>query len=231
VIEPPDDDQPPAPRTISADLQALPDEPHVQPVWAPLTLAAFVALVICSYVGNAVSGRWVNTNPEGLLMLSSRVRHLLLVAGHVPWWSYSLIAGLRLALAFMVCHLVGRAYGRVVLVWFGKFLGVTADQIHAMLDLFHRGQWFVIPFFVGSNIIAAISGISRVSYRKLAVLLPIGLAVRLAFWWVVADIADDQVDAVLDFLGKYQWPALILTTALTVVFVGLNLRRGRGFKL
>jgi hypothetical protein len=210
-----------------------PDEvPPPPPRWAPLTLAAFVVLVVCSYIGTAVSTKWVNTNPEGLLVLSSRVRHLLGVAGgDIGFWAYFWIGGLRLALAFVVCHLIGRAYGRTVLVWFGKFLGVRAEQIHRIMEMFHHAEWFVIPFFAGSNLVAAISGITRVSWRRLAVLLTIGLVVRLVFWWMVARIADDQVDAVLDFLAKYQTPALIVSVVLTIGFVGLNLRRGRNFEL
>ena len=66
---------------------------------------------------------------------------------------------------------------------------------------------------------------------RLAVLLSIGLVVRLVFWWMVARIADDQIDAVLDFLDKYQTPALIVSVVLTIGFVALNLRRGRNFEL
>jgi membrane protein DedA with SNARE-associated domain len=194
-------------------------------------LAAFVGLVVCSNIGNAVAVRWANTNPEGLLLLSSRVRHLLLVAGNIDFWSYATIASLRLGAAFLVCYLAGRAFGRTVLVWFGRYLGVPSDQIHSMFQMFHRAEWFVIPFFVGSNIVAAISGISRTSARRLAVLLPIGLAVRVVFWWIIARIADDQVDSVLDFLAKYQRPALIASVVLTIVFVLFNLRRGRNFQL
>ena len=98
-------------------------------------------------------------------MLSSRVRHLVAVAG-----GDIDVLGVLLdrrssgsALAFVVCHLIGRAYGRTVLIWFGKYLGVRAEQIHKIMDMFHQAEWFVIPFFAGSNVVAAISGITRVS--------------------------------------------------------------------
>jgi hypothetical protein len=222
-------DEPDAP---DAPADELVESVAAPPWWAPLTLVAFVALVICSYIGTAVSTKWVNTNPEGLLMLSSRVRHLVAVAGgDIEFWAYFWIGGLRLALAFVVCHLIGRAYGRTVLLWFGKYLGVRADQIHSIMGLFHQAEWFVIPFFAGSNVVAAISGIARVSARKLAVLLTVGLVVRLLLWWEVARIADDEIDVVLDFLNKYQTPALIASIVLTVAFVAFNLRRGRNFEL
>ena len=227
--------EPPAPES----LELTPGRPKTvhdivdrdRPWWGLLMVAAFVALVVCSNIGSSVAPRWANTNPEGLLLLSSRVRHLLLVAGNIDFWSYALLASLRLGVAFLICHMVGRAYGKQVLIWFGRYLGVTSEQIHRTFEMFHRAEWFVVPFFVGSNIVAAISGISATSARRLAVLLPIGLAVRVVFWWAVARLADDQVDSVLDFLARYQRPALIVSVVLTVAFVGLNLRRGRDFEL
>jgi membrane protein DedA with SNARE-associated domain len=207
-----------------------PDEPT--PWWGPVSIAAWVALVVCGYVGTAVAPRWANTNPEGLLLLHARVRHLLLALGSdISWWSYGLIAGLRLALAYVVCHLIGRAYGHDVLVWFGRFLGVSREQINQMVRMFHQAEWFVVPFFTGSNLVAAITGITRTRLPRLVALVSFGIIVRLVFWWIIAQIADDEIDQVLDWLNRYQRPALIITVALTVVTVGANLWRGRKFEL
>ncbi len=216
----------------AAEVEAITGLPHLRPSWAPLTLVAFVGLVACGWFATAVATTWVNTNPEGLIALHARVRHLLLVAGSdIEWWVFGVIAGLRLAIAYAVCHLIGRAYGRDVLVWFGRYLGASAKQIQDTLQLFHRAEWIVIPFFVGSNIVAAISGISKVPARRLVPLVTIGIVGRLALWWWVAQIADDEVGAVLRFLDRYQRPALIISVVLTVVFILVNLRRGRDFQL
>ena len=65
---------------------AVADQSAVRPPrWGPLALAAFVGLVVCSNAASAVWARWVNSNPEGLLMLSSRNRYLALtLAAGVP---------------------------------------------------------------------------------------------------------------------------------------------------
>jgi membrane protein DedA with SNARE-associated domain len=118
-----------------------------------------------------------------------------------------------------------------VLVWFGRFLGSSPQQITKILQMFHSAEWLVVPFFVGSNIIAAITGISRTSLRRLVPLVAIGIAARLALWWMVAKLAEEQVDAVLRFLDRYQRPALIVSIVLTVAAVGWNLRKGRDFEL
>lgn len=203
-----------------------------RPRWAPLTLVAFVSLVICGYVGTAVAPKWANDNPEGLLMLHARIRHLLLaLGGDIGWFSYAVIGGLRLALAFVVCHLIGRAYGDDVLRWFGRYLGASAESMKSMMAVFDKADWIVVPWFVGSNIVAVITGIRKMRPRRLATLLTIGISARLAFYWWLAQMFDDELDSVLSFLDRYQRPALIGSVVLMALIVGLNLRRGRNFVL
>ena len=202
------------------------------PVWGLVAVAAFVVLVVCGYVATGVAPRWANTNPEGLIALNARIRHLLLVVGGgISWWSYAVIAGLRLALAFVVCHLIGRAYGDRVLNWFGQYLGFSKETIVTMQAGFDKVDWLIVPWFAGSNIVAAITGIRRMHPVRLAVLLAVGIAARLALYWYIGKAFEDQIGEVLDFIGKYQWPLTALSIGLVVLSVGANLRRGRSFKL
>ena len=50
-------------------------------------------------------------------------------------------------------------------------------------------------------------------------------------WWIIGRAAEDEVDSVLDFIGRYQRPALIVTAVAVVAVIGVNLRRGRNFEL
>lgn len=213
----------------TAPLEA-PDEPV--PWWGPVAVGAWVVLVILGYIGTAVAPSWANDNPEGLLMLHSRVRHLLLALGSdISWVSYGVIAGLRLGLAYAVCHLIGRAYGTKVLVWMGRFMGVQRDQMNQMIRMFHKAEWVVVPFFTGSNLVAAITGIVKTKIPRLVFLVTVGIVLRLLLWWWVAQIADDEIDTVLDFLNRYQTPALVIAIGLTAATVAINLWRGRRFEL
>ncbi len=165
-------------------------------------------------------------------MLHARIRHLLLaLGGDIGWVSYAVIGGLRLALAFVVCHLIGRAYGDDVLRWFGRYLGASGESMKSMMAVFDKADWIVVPWFVGSNIVAAITGIRKMRPRRLATLLAIGISARLAFYWWLAQMFDDELDSVLSFLDRYQRPALIGSAVLMALIVGLNLRRGRNFVL
>jgi hypothetical protein len=202
------------------------DVPHVRPSWAPLTLVAFVCLVIMTNVASGLWARWVNTNPEGLLVLSSRNRYLALtLAADVPVPTYALIATLRISAAFVVCHMIGRAYHDDAIGWFRKYLGVKPDSIDAFNRGFARAEWFLIPFFAGSNIVAALSGVHRTPPVRLAVLLAVGIAGRLALIWWLARTFDKQLVEILEFLQRYQWWAVGISVGILVL---VNLRNFRG---
>ena len=199
---------------------------HVRPAWAPLTLVAFVGLVIMTNVASGLWARWVDTNPEGLLVLSSRNRYLALtLAAGVPVSTYVVIAFLRVGVAFVVCHMIGRAYHDDAIGWFRKYLGVTHETIGTFNRGFARAEWFLIPFFAGSNIVAALSGVHRTPPVRLAVLLSIGIAGRLALMWWLARTFEAQLVDFLEWLQRYQWWAVGISVGLVLL---INLRNLRG---
>ncbi|HUV18146.1 MAG TPA: hypothetical protein VMW33_06660 [Ilumatobacteraceae bacterium] len=199
---------------------------HVRPAWAPLTLVAFVGLVIMTNVASGLWARWVDTNPEGLLVLSSRNRYLALtLAAGVPVSTYVVIAFLRVGAAFVVCHMIGRAYHDDAIGWFRKYLGVSHETIGSFNRGFARAEWFLIPFFAGSNIVAALSGVHRTPPVRLAVLLSVGIAGRLALMWWLARTFEAQLVDFLEWLQRYQWWAVGISIGLVLL---VNLRNFRG---
>ena len=201
---------------------------HVRPAWAPLTLVAFVALVICSNVAGAIWAKLLESNPEALLALSSRNRYLVLSLGaDVSMFAYWVVGGLRIAAAFVVCHLIGRAYAHDALGWFTRYLGVT----HEALDAFNRGfakaEWVVIPFFAGSNIVAALSGVHRTPIPRLVGLLAFGIVARLALLWWLSSMFQEELESFVTWVQKYTWWVIGLSIAAVVLVNFRNLRRGR----
>lgn len=205
---------------------ATTDTPHVRPFWAPVPLVAFVALVIATNVASAVWARWVDTNPEGLLVLSSRNRYLALtLAAGVPLGLFALIAFVRIGIAFVVCHLIGRAYHDDAIGWFRKYLGVSGETIDSFNRGFARAEWVLIPFFAGSNIVAALSGVHRTPPVRLALLLAAGIAARLVLLWWLARTFEAQLVDFLEWLQRYQWWAVGLSIAVVLL---VNIRNFRG---
>jgi len=200
---------------------------HVRPVWAPLTLVAFVVLVICSNVAGATWVKLLESEPAALLALSSRNRYLVLSLGaDVSMVAYWVLGSLRIAVAFLVCHLIGRAYAHDALGWFTKYLGLTHEALGTFNRGFARAEWFVIPFFAGSNIVAAISGVHRTPLPRLIGLLAIGIAARLALIWWLSSLFQEELESFVTWLQKYTWWAIGLSIAAVVLVNIRNLRRG-----
>jgi hypothetical protein len=208
---------------------AAPVEVHQPPRWAPLTLAAFVGLVICTNIANATWARLVdvdNPNAELLLLLSSRNRYLAFALGvDVSIVAYALIGFFRIAVAFAVCHLIGRAYSYQATGWFKRYLGFTDEAEQAFDRGFERAEWALIPIFSGSNIVAVLTGVRRTPLPKLAVLLSIGIAARLALMWWLSRFFDDELDTFLRFTTRYQWWVLGISIGMVVLVNMRNLRR------
>jgi hypothetical protein len=182
-------------------------------------------LVIATNIASAVWARWVSTNPEGLLLLSSRNRYLALtLAAGVPVATYVVIAFVRISAAFLVCHMIGRAYHDDAIGWFRKYLGVTPETIDTFNRGFARAEWVLIPFFAGSNIVAALSGVHRTPPVRLAVLLSVGIAGRLALMWWLARRFESQLVEFLEWLQRYQWWAVGISIAIVLLINVRNLR-------
>jgi membrane protein DedA with SNARE-associated domain len=204
-------------------------EPHQRPGYGPFLLAAFVGLVVCTNTANIVFARWVKTQPEQLIMLSSRNRYLIgAVGAGISPISYAVIATVRLTLAAAVCHFLGRAYGDQALRWFTRFLGMTPEAVNRFEQQYRTAEVVLIPIFVGSNIVFVLSGMVNTRWRRIVPLLLIGIAGRLALLWWLAKQFESQVKAVIDFLQRYQIPIIIGSEVLVIVTNIANIRRGRG---
>jgi hypothetical protein len=204
-------------------------EPHQRPGYGPFLLAAFVGLVVCTNTANIVFARWVKTQPEQLIMLSSRNRYLIgAVGAGISPISYAVIATVRLTLAAAVCHFLGRAYGDKALRWFTRFLGMTPAAVDRFEQQYSVAEWILIPIFVGSNIVFVLSGTVKTRWRRILPLLLAGIAGRLALLWWLAKEFESEVKSVIDFLQRYQLPIIIGSIVLVIVTNVANIRRGRG---
>lgn len=203
-------------------------EPHERAAYGPFLVAAFVGLVVCTNIANIVFARWVKTQPEQLIMLSSRNRYLIgAVGAGISPFSYAVIATVRLTLAAAVCHFLGRAYGDHALRWFTRFLGMTTEAVDRFEQQYRTAEWVLIPIFVGSNIVFVLSGTVRTRWRRIVPLLLIGIAARLALLWWLAKQFESEVKSAINFLQRFQLPIIVGSIVLVVLTNVANIRRGR----
>jgi len=188
---------------------------------------AFVGLVVCTNVAGATWAKLLESSPETLLVLSSRNRYLVLALGaDVSAFAYWGIGFIRIAAAFLLCHLIGRAYAGTALSWFVKYLGVTPEALEQFNRIFAKAEWVVIPFFAGSNLIAALSGIHRTPLRRLLFLLSVGILGRLLLIWWLAQIFEEELEDFVGWLQKYSWWMVGISVVLVLLVNVRNFRRG-----
>ena len=202
--------------------------PHVVPAHGPIWLVSFVCLLIAANVGTILMSRLVDSNPGALLALSSRNRHLVLtVPSDLGWPAWAAIGGARIALSAIVCHLLGRAYGDLALRWFWRYLGMPPEQVTKFETGFAKAEWFVVPFFVGSNIVWVLSGAAKTTWKRLLPMAILGIAGRLVVLWWLARQFESQLRSVIDFTTDYQLYFIIGGIAVVALTQVRNFRSGR----
>lgn len=197
-----------------------------RPTWGRYALAGFVALVVATNIAGVFWARLIESSPTALIALSSRNRYLALALGaDLPLISYWIIGPARIIVAFLICHMIGRAYRTTALDWFTRYLGVDPSSLDAFQRGFDRASIIVVPFFVGSNLVAALSGVRLMPMVRLLPLLAVGIIARLALIQWLASVFDSQLTAFLEWLQRYSWWAV---GASVVLVLAINWRNVRG---
>lgn len=203
-------------------------DPTPTPKTGPIWIVLFVALVVCTNVAAATWASLDDEHPLQLLMLSARNRYLVLTVPSVSSpLAWAFVGALRLLLAAVVCHMIGRVYGDRALRWFWKFLGMPQEQVAKFEQQIAKAEWFVVPFFVGSNIVWALTGAASTSWKRLAPMFAIGVTVRLALVWWLSKAFEEQLRSVIDWTNRYQLWIIIGSVAIVVLANVRNFRSGR----
>lgn len=199
--------------------------PRTGPVW----VVGFVALVVCTNIAAASWAALDAEHPLKLLALSSRNRYLVLTVPALSdsFLQWAVVGTLRLGAAAVVCHMIGRCYGDRALRWFWRFLGMPQEQVAKFEQQVAKAEWVVVPFFVGSNIIWALTGAAKTNWKRLAPMFAVGVGVRLALIWWLAKAFESQLRSVIDWTGRYQVWIIVISVAVVVLANVRNFRNGR----
>ena len=180
------------------------DAMPLRPRWGRASIGAFIVLVVCTNIVAITWARLVLSSPETLLVLSSRNRYLALALGtDISGVAYWLIGSSRIAIAFVVCHVAGRAYGDQILALFVKYLGVD-EPIARLRASFTKADWALIRFR-GLKHRCGNQRHSTTAPARLAALIVLGLIARLALIQWLAHVFNEQLTDVINLLQKYSW--------------------------
>lgn len=192
-----------------------------------LFVGGWVALVIAANVGTIVSPSLQKSNPALLLALSARNRHLLMAIGNdVSPMAYVVVSTVRILAAALVCYGLGRSFGPRALHWFRRYMGLPKQSLDQMERGFEKASWVLVPFFVGSNIVAMLAGQRPLPIKRYVALLVVGIAARLALFWILADQLEGPLDAFVRFTTRFQWPLMAVLFGWVILSNAARFRKG-----
>lgn len=168
-----------------------------------------VAFTIATYVGNALAPTLVNEGPVALLILSPKIRWLLLASPNVDAVWFFAIPFLRAVLLLSTYYLLGRWYGDRALRWLESRSGNALRPVLWIERRFHRSRGPVTFLFPGT-VAAMLAGAGAM---PLVLFLGIALlSIELRLWAVraLADVFHGPLVDALSWIGDNQlWLTLV----------------------
>ncbi len=226
--------------------------PHTRPPrwFLPAVGTCIVALIAANNVGNVVwpcavtlSGAtstssvctapvlsWFDGNPLGLLMLNSSNKYLLATSVLTDWAPYTAVALVRLMAPDPLFFLLGRIYRGRALGWARQvFPGMDPvfDQFESQGGA-TRHVLDAAVFIAPNNPICLLAGIASMSWRRFLALAIAGTLARIALMRGIGLLFSDQIENVLDVVGRYQRWFTLGSLALVAAYVIYQIAGRRG---
>ncbi len=184
-----------------------------------------VALTISMYVGNALAPTLIHEAPVLLLVLSPRLRWLLLVSAHVDALWFFVIPFVRAVVVLSVYFLLGRWYGDRSLRWLESRAGNAMRPVLWIERNFHRARapiTFLFPGYVAA-MLAGADGMSPPLFFGIAL-----ASIELRVWAVraLANAFRGPLLGALEWVGDNQVWLTVISVGSVVGWVMWSNRHG-----
>ena len=149
-------------------------EPGTRPVPGRRNIAILavpmLAFAIASNVGNALAPTLIANEPSLLLVLSPRLRWLVLIAPEINVFAFYAVPLLRAAALLAVYYLLGRWYGDRSVRWLEDRARNTVRPLLWMERKFHQARYPMVFAFPGTLValLAGADGIALPAYLAVA---------------------------------------------------------------
>jgi membrane protein DedA with SNARE-associated domain len=175
-----------------------------------------LAFAIASNVGNALAPTLIANEPGLLLVLSPRLRWLLLMSAEVNVLAFYAVPLARAAALLGVYFLLGRWYGDRSVRWLEDRARNTVRPLLWMERKFHRARYPMVFAFPGTllAVLAGADGIALPVYLAVALT---SIALRLVLVRYLASVFQGPLGDVLDWISEHQ---LWLTGASMAIVFG-----------
>jgi membrane protein DedA with SNARE-associated domain len=206
-------------------------QPHLlDRVPARWLIAGLVVTTAATFVADVVWPLLVHDHPLALMVISSRARHVILVASRVDMVPFVSVATVRLVLGDLFAFAVGRRYGDRAIEHLVGRVGRWEHQARRAVRLVHRSAPLAVVLGSG-NIVFAVVGASGMRLRRFLILDTTSTAVSLVMTHVAGDAFASPITAALEVIADHRWvaSAAMLVVVAGVLGTGLRRRRSRPY--
>lgn len=201
------------------------------PRWVlPVALVPIITVVVASYVAGSVWAVWIDDNPLGLVLLSPVNRILLLTTPQLDIVEYFVAAVGRHLFPDPFFYLLGHHYGARALRWAteGSPMArrLVGDDGRGLENPSHRKILYPLAFLIPNNYVSLLCGSARIPIWQFGVLNLTGTVARVLLCRVVGDAFTEQITAITDFIGTYQWAITGVSVVLVAIGLFTQLRPG-----
>jgi membrane protein DedA with SNARE-associated domain len=194
-----------------------------------IVVAMVVTSLVAGWAGDLLFAELVDRHPLLLILLTPRNRNLALTTNELDALSYYGVGFLRLVFSDPFYFLLGLWYGDRAIAW-------TERRSRSYGPFIRDGErWFrklayPMVFVAPNNIICALAGATGMAPLAFIVLNVAGTVARLVAIRVLGATFESPLSGVVDFIGDYRTPILILS-AIVVAWTVLGEFRGDGGEL
>jgi membrane protein DedA with SNARE-associated domain len=183
----------------------------------PVLLSVVGVHHLLALAGTIFFSTLVVAHPAVLLVLSSRIRHLLLVVPNMTALAFFAIAFVRIAMPAGPYYLLGQRYGNRGLAWLEREAGGAPAMVRWVEKAFDRARLPVVFFMPASNVVQVLAGHRRMPAKLFAGTLAAGIVARLLFFWFLGKALQEPLERLLDWIQRYQWWIVLFFFALSML--------------
>jgi membrane protein DedA with SNARE-associated domain len=188
-------------------------------------VAPLIAMVIMSWVGDALATTLATSHPAWLIALNARSRNLVLVTNQLDALAYYGIGTVRLLLSDPLFFILGMWYGDAAVVWMERRTQTWGQMLRQLQTWFGKAAYPII-FVAPNNAICLFAGAAGMPLRAF---FAVNIAGTFARLWLIrrfGEAFESPIDDVLGFLRDYRIPLLVLSLVLVVLSIALEARKG-----
>lgn len=192
-----------------------------------LILVPIITLTVVGMVGNAIHPALLKSHPLALIAMEPRTRWLLLVANRdVAFVPFLAIAVVRRLASDPLFFLLGHLYGDNAVAWVERRFDNNSGIVRRIERIFRRAAPVVV-FLAPGPLVCVLAGATGMRIRLFAICNVVGTFVAVTFYYFLAGTIEGPLDAVNRFYSRHFKWLLVLSVALTLVWLWDQRRKGK----